>query len=198
MTDDPNTGPGYGARALQDRFTDLYADGDPWRADSFYERRKRAVVLASLPQEHYGTVFEPGCGAGELTLDLSARAEVVLASDPVAVAVDRAVEATRDLPGVTVTVGALPDAVPDVRLDLAMFSEVLYYLDDATVTATLDATLAVTPSGADVVLVHWRGDAPEAPRDAEATYAMVAARPELETIVAHVDEHFLLHVLRRA
>ena len=51
------------------RFAELYAAGDPWRADSLYERRKRAVVLASLPRERYRRAFEPGCGAGELTRD---------------------------------------------------------------------------------------------------------------------------------
>ena len=73
------------------RFTELYADGaDPWRADSWYERRKRAVVLASLPRERYRRAFEPGCGTGELTLELAARCGAVLASDPVAEAVRRA------------------------------------------------------------------------------------------------------------
>lgn len=190
-------GPEATARALHRRFAELYADGDPWQAGSWYERRKRAVVLASLPAERYPTVFEPGCGAGELTVGLAARAGRVLASDPVAVAAGRAAEASRDLPGVSVAVAGLPDAVPDERIDLAVFSEVLYYLDDATVTHSLDRTVAAAPAGADVVLVHWRGSAPEAPRDAGATYEMVAARPELETLVSHVDEHFLLHVLRR-
>ena len=45
------------------RHAELYADGaDPWRAGSWYERRKRAVVLASLPRERYRRAFEPGCG----------------------------------------------------------------------------------------------------------------------------------------
>lgn len=185
------------APALQQRFTDLYADGDPWQADSWYERRKRAVVLACLPRERYRTVFEPGAGAGELTLGLADRADRVLASDPVPAATGRAATATRDRPGVSVTTASLPDAVPDERIDLAVFSEVLYYLDDDTVTATLDRTLDATPPGADVVVVHWRGFPPEAPRDAEATHRMIRARPELETVAEHVDEHFVLVVLRR-
>jgi LmbE family N-acetylglucosaminyl deacetylase len=70
------------------RFTELYAGGnDPWRAGSWYERRKRAVLLASLPRETYGTAFEPGCGAGELSVELASRCRLVLASDPVPEAV---------------------------------------------------------------------------------------------------------------
>ena len=179
------------------RFAELYAAGDPWRADSWYERRKRAVVLASLPRERYRRAFEPGCGAGELTRDLAARCDAVLASDPVTKAVRRASERTAALPGVRVEQAALPDAVPAEPVDLVVFSEVLYYLDDATVSAVLDRTVAALPSGADVVVVHWRGWPPEAPRDAEATHRMVRARPELTTVVEHVDDGFVLLVSRR-
>ena len=130
------------------RFAELYAAGDPWRADSWYERRKRAVVLASLPRERYRRAFEPGCGAGELTRDLAARCDAVLASDPVAEAVRRARGRTAAMPEVRVEQAALPDAVPAEPVDLAVFSEVLYYLDDATVSAVLDRTVAALPSGA--------------------------------------------------
>jgi LmbE family N-acetylglucosaminyl deacetylase len=179
------------------RFADLYAAGDPWRAGSWYERRKRAVVMASLPRERYRRGFEPGCGTGELTRDLAERCGEVLASDPVAEAVRRTRERTADLATVRVEQAALPDAVPTGPVDLAVFSEVLYYLDDATVTAVLDHTLAVLPSGGDVVVVHWRGWPPEAPRDAAATHRMVQARPELAAVVEHVDDGFVLLVLRR-
>jgi hypothetical protein len=92
---------------------------------------------------------------------------------------------------------ALPDGVPLGPLDLAVFSEVLYYLDDDTVAAALDRTLAALEPGGDVVAVHWRGWPPEAPRDAAATHRMLAERRELEPVMAHVDEEFLLQVLRR-
>lgn len=186
------------ASAPVDRFAALYADGnDPWRTDSWYERRKRSVVLASLPRERYPTAFEPGCGAGELTIGLAGRCDRVLASDPVPTAVERARFATRDAPGVLVAEAALPAAVPTEPVDLALFSEVLYYLADAAVAATLDRTLAVTRPGGDVVVVHWRGWPAEAPRDADATHRLLRSRPELDLLAEHVDEDFLLHVLRR-
>ncbi len=182
------------ASAPVGRFTELYAAGDPWNADSWYETRKRAVVMAALPRERYRHAFEPGCGAGELTAELAQRCDLVDASDPVSAAVDRA--RGRDLPGVRVEQAALPDSVPEGPLDLAVFSEVLYYLDDATVAATLDRTLAALGPGADVVVVHWRGWPAEAPRDAAATHALLLARPEFEPLVEHTDEQFLVHVLR--
>jgi hypothetical protein len=98
---------------------------------------------------------------------------------------------------VRITELALPAGVPEQRIDLAVFSEVLYYLDDRTVLATLDATLRALEPGGDLVLVHWRGWPSEAPRDGEATAALLRARPELHDLVEHVDEDFVLRVLRR-
>jgi LmbE family N-acetylglucosaminyl deacetylase len=185
------------ASAPVSRFADLYADGnDPWNTDSWYERRKRAVLLAALPRESYDAAFEPGCGAGELTVELAGRCARVLSSDPVRSAVERARERVRGLP-VTVEEAALPSAVPIGPIDLAVFSEVLYYVDDRTLHDTVGRTVSALRPGADVVLVHWRGWPAEAPRDAEATHRIVRADGGFDTLVEHVDEEFLLHVLRR-
>lgn len=179
------------------RFADLYSSGDPWSTGSWYERRKRAVVAAVLPRERYRSGFEPGCGAGELTAVLAGRCDELRSSDPVPAAVARARAAVADRPGVQVDQAALPDGVPAGPLDLVVFSEVLYYLDDATVASTLDRALAASAPGADVLTVHWRGWPAEAPRDAEATHRLLRARPELDLLVDHTDEHFVLQVLRR-
>jgi hypothetical protein len=111
--------------------------------------------------------------------------------------VQRARARVVDARGARVEIAALPDAVPPGAIDLAVFSEVLYYLDDATVHATLDRTLTTLESGGDVAVVHWRGWPPEAPRDAAATHRMLRERPEFDTLVEHTDAEFLLHVLRR-
>jgi LmbE family N-acetylglucosaminyl deacetylase len=186
------------ASAPLSRFAALYAGGaDPWSGGSWYERRKRAVVLASLPRERYRTAFEPGCGTGELTVALAGRCDAVLASDPVPEAVRQARACSAALPGVRVDEAGLPDAVPADPIDLAVFSEVLYYLDDGAVDATVDRTVAALRSGGDLVVVHWRGWPPEAPRDAAATHRMVRDRPELVPLVEHTDADFVLLVLRR-
>jgi hypothetical protein len=103
----------------------------------------------------------------------------------------------RELTSVRVVEAALPDAVPQGPLDLAVFSEILYYLDDTALRATVERTVEALRPGADVLLVHWRGWPAEAPRDAEATHRLLAAHEGLTTLVEHVDEEFLLHVLRR-
>lgn len=176
------------------RFADLYAAADdPWQTrTSWYERRKRDVVLACLPRERYAHAAEPGCGLGTLTGALVARCDRVTASDPVPAAVDAARRAAG--PGAEVLAAALPDPTTlPADADLVVLSEVLYYLAADVVAQVADRI----PTGADVVLVHWRGWPAEAPQDAAATHRQLTADPRFATLVEHVDEQFLLHVLRR-
>ena len=84
------------------------------------------------------------------------------------------------------------DALP-ADADLVVLSELLYYLSAEDVAQIADRI----PPGADVVLVHWRGWPAEAPRDAAATHRQLTADPRFATLVEHIDEEFLLHVLRR-
>jgi LmbE family N-acetylglucosaminyl deacetylase len=179
------------------RFRELYAaNADPWHtADSWYERRKRAALLAALPWERYWHAVEPACGTGALTVELATRCEQVRAFDAVPAAV--AATRRRGLPGVTVEEAALPEGFPDERADLVVLSEILYYLSDEDMRKTVDNAITGLAPGGDLVLVHWRPWAPEATRDAAEAHALVADRPELTTLVEHRDEEFLLHVLRR-
>jgi len=93
---------------------------------------------------------------------------------------------------------ALPDAgaLPD-GIDLAVCSEVLYYLADDDVRATVDRLASALVPGGDLVLACWRGWPADAPSDAAAVHAGIAADPRFDVLVEHVDEGFLLHVMRR-
>jgi SAM-dependent methyltransferase len=183
------------------RFEQLYArgDGDPWQTrTSWYEQRKQAVTVACLPRARYRHAAEPGCGLGTLTPALAQRCDRVDASDYSAGAVEAAARATGHLPGVTVTARALPDpAALPAGIDLAMLSEVLYYLSPADVGAVVDRLADALVPGGDAVLAHWRGWPAEAPQDAARTHAQVLADPRFEMLVEHTDEKFLLHVVRR-
>jgi LmbE family N-acetylglucosaminyl deacetylase len=178
------------------RFAALYAaDGDPWdTAGSPYEQRKREIVLACLPRPRYRHAAEPGCGTGELTRRLTARCAAVTASDfvPAAVAATRAAA-----PRATVVQAALPAGLPD-GVDLVVASEVLYYLAPDALESTTDRIATVLEPGGDLVLVHWRGRAPEAPHDAAAVHRRLREDPRFAPLVRHTDEHFLLDVVRRA
>ncbi len=186
--------------APAERFAALYrdGDGDPWATrTSWYERRKRAVVLAALPEPRYRHAAEPGCGTGELTRALADRCDTVSASDYTAEAVAATRAATASRSGVVVEQRALPDpaAVPD-GVDLVVCSEVLYYLDSADLDRVVERIAAAARPGAHVVLVHWTGPAAESPQDAAATHRRFLDDGRFTALVEHVDAGFLLHVVR--
>ena len=64
-------------------FDALYeACDDPWGfRNRWYERRKRLLTMALLPRERYRRAFEPGCANGELSAQLAARCDSLLATD---------------------------------------------------------------------------------------------------------------------
>lgn len=191
------------ARAALD-FERLYvADPDPWEVGtSWYERRKIALVLGCLRRERYAQAWDAGCGTGHLTVGLAGRCERVLATDASTEAVRITRARVAEWPGVGCVRSALPAApTADVRPDLIVLSEVLYYLDADDRRATYDLVTAIATPDADVVGVHWglRSDG----------YRQTGARTQRELgdalaergwtrVVTHTDEEFLVGVWSRA
>lgn len=191
------------ARAALDFDTLYLADPDPWEVgSSWYERRKIAMVLACLRRERYAQAWDAGCGTGHLTVGLAGRCARVLATDAAAEAVRITRARAVEWPEVTCAISALPEAPPaEVRPDLVVLSEVLYYLDRADREATYDLVTARATPDADVVGVHWglRSDG----------YLQTGARTQRELgdalaergwtrVVTHTDEEFLIGVWSRA
>ena len=126
------------AQAVPPRhFEALYAGSDdPWHFDgSWYEARKRHLLLAALPHERYGRAFEPGCATGLLTAELAPRCGELLATD----GAERALEvAGRRLEGhahVALRRMWVPDEWPEGAFDLVVLSEFVYYLAPADAPA---------------------------------------------------------------
>jgi trans-aconitate methyltransferase len=190
-----------GARARH--FEEIHrASQDPWGfRTSWYERRKYAITMASLPRRHYQRVWEPGCSIGELTLLLADRADQVEACDISITAVEAARAATAHLPGVSVAQAGLPDPPAGRGFDLVMMSEVLYYLPDPERARSLALLDQVTAPDADLVVVHWR----DQPQDAWASGAGVNQQirdrsgwgQDWRPVARHDEEHFVLDVLSR-
>lgn len=182
------------------RFDRLYRDdADPWQVrTSWYERRKRRVLLASLPRERYRLAAEPGCGLGALTADLAGRCDRLVATDVADAAVRATADAVAAHPGVDVARAGTDDdrAIPE-GADLVVLSEFLYYLPGPQVGAVLDRVGRALVPGGDLVLLHWRGWPAEAPADAAAVHRRVVDDDRFDLLVDHVDEDFLLHVVRR-
>ncbi|WP_160145244.1 class I SAM-dependent methyltransferase [Phycicoccus sp. SLBN-51] len=177
-------------------FDAMYAaDPDPWNVrDSWYERRKEAVVLALLARERYAHAWDAASGTGHLALALSRRCERVTASD----ASERAVALTRDLlsdASASVVVNALPE-VPALEEapDLVVLAEVLYYLPEADRIRALDAVAAAARPSAELVVVHWRhhpDDAFLAGAAATEEADGVLRERGWERVVWHDDRHFV-------
>lgn len=186
----PASQPGY--------FDELYADvPDPWGlSERHYERRKREILLSSLPRERFRRAFEPGCAIGLLTLDLAQRCDEVVAMDTAQAAVDQALArlagvATRGR--VYVARATIPENWPDGVFDLIVMSEIGYYcLDQVELTRRIDRSLA-----ADGVLVacHWRHEAADHPVRAEEVHALMGHG--LHNVVCHREGDFLLDVWTR-
>ncbi|MEJ2886392.1 class I SAM-dependent methyltransferase [Actinomycetospora aeridis] len=182
-----------------DYFDGLYAaDADPWGIErGWYEERKRAVVLASLPRPRYARAFEPGCAGGALSVELAGRCDELVCWDPAT----RAVEATRarlaDRAHVRVEEGALPARVPEGTFDLVVASELVYYLDAGDREEFWRAVEGCLRPGGHLLAVHWLREAPEYPVEGTAVHDELASRPGLTRTVRHDEADFRLEVYAR-
>lgn len=139
-------------------FDAMYAGTtDPWKLrGSWYEQRKRNLLVASLPSSHYHSVFEPACANGELTIALAPISGMLIASDGNAQAVKHVHARVAHLPHVQVRQLWLPDEWPAQKFDLIVLSEFLYYLKPAALELLWKIVKnSLTPDGT-VMGCHWR------------------------------------------
>lgn len=79
------------AQANADYFDSIYRQLDPFGYGTrWYEKRKRDILLATLPRQGFARGWELGCSNGEATCGLAARCERLLATDMSAAAVQQA------------------------------------------------------------------------------------------------------------
>ena len=181
-------------------FRDRYAaSADPYGlAERWYEARKYAVSVALLPRERYDAAFEPGCSIGVLTARLAARCDRLLSWDVVPDAVASARARAAGLPGVRVEQRAIPREWPPGTFDLIVFSELLYYFDDADLAEVVRrATGALRPDG-HLLAVHWRHPAARHPRTGDDVHQRLAAHAGLIGLAHYRDEDFTAAVFARA
>lgn len=185
-----------------DYFDSLYSDkDDPWDLSSSpYERRKRELLLASLPRLRYRKAFEPGCAVGVTTAALALRSDHLLAMDGAASAVSQTRERVAGMaPHVDVVRGRVPDDWPNDHFDLIVVSELLYYLDGAARSRVADQICRTAARGGDVVAVHWRHPFTEAATSGDEAQEELTTRLSDQgfgLLVHHVEPDFGLHVYR--
>jgi SAM-dependent methyltransferase len=181
-------------------FRERYAASpDPYGlAERWYEARKYALTAALLPKERYGTAFEPGCSIGVFTAMLAPRCDSLLACDMVPDAVASARARTAGLPGVRVEQRAIPREWPPRSFDLIIFSELLYYFDDADLGQVLGLGIGSLRPGGQLLAVHWRHPAPDHPRTGDEVHQDLAAHPGLARLTRYRDPDFTAEVYTRA
>jgi SAM-dependent methyltransferase len=184
--------------------TDAYFDeqwtgsDDPWdQADRFYETRKYDLTAAMPRRRRYRRAFEPGCATGLLTERLLRRCDEVVATDrhPHAVEVTR--RRVGQAAGASISVGRIPDDWPDGSFDLIVLSEVLYYLDLATLRRCLDAVMDSLETGGELIVVHYRVPVREHALLGDVVHRNVEARSGLQRFGRHVEEQFMLDGYQR-
>jgi protein-L-isoaspartate O-methyltransferase len=185
-------------------FDALYqGNPDPWDfASSPYEAEKYARTVAALPRKRYARGLEVGCSIGVLSSALADRCDDLLGIDIAIAAVAQARTRNRGRRNLHFARQAFPDGmesqVPAEGYDLIVLSEVLYYLDAATLRAAAQTTWAMAAPHADVVLVHWLGPTPDYPLtgDAAADAFIAAMQPEARMLSQSRQEAYRIDVLR--
>src|SRR4051794_24492906 len=184
---------------LAGRLESLHAGNpDPWGFETrFYEARKRALTLASLPRERFAAGLELGCSIGVLSAELAGRVQRLLAVDLSAHAVAAARARLAGLGHVRVEQLEVPAAWPPGSVDLVVVSEVGYYLSAESLLELADRILdSLDPDGV-VVLCHWRHPIEDSALDGDAVHELFRIRSGLAVLATHLEEDFRLEVLVR-
>lgn len=171
---------------------------DPWSFKKrWYERRKRALTLATLPRQRYRSAFEPGCANGELSAELAARCDQLLVCDTSKSAVELARKRLAQLDNVQVLHARLPQQWPEAQFDLIVFSELGYYLDEHDLNLWIDRAVASLTDDGQLLACHWRPDIDGCPLTARVVHDRLSERLQMHHMVSHHEDDFLLDVWSR-
>ena len=168
---------------------------DPWSFRSrWYETRKRAMTLASLPRARYGNAFEPGCANGELSAELAARCDRLLISDGTRRAVDIARGRVSSLSHVEVMQAWVPDDWPQQAFDLVVISELGYFLSPDALEKLIRKVRGSLLPGGTVLACHWRQQSEGCALDGDEVQRRIGYGLVLPSLTRVADADFLLEV----
>ena len=181
-------------RKVHSAFAELYANNnDPWDYTScWYEARKRAVLLACLPQQRYENAYEPGCSNGELAAALAPRCAKLLATDGVAAAVSLARARLASFANVQVAQQWLPQDWAVGSYDLIVISEFGFYLSADELSALIQQAKASLRSGGTLVACHWLHPIEGFSLNGQRVHDLIHQQIDLPRPVHHAEENFVL------
>jgi Nodulation protein S (NodS) len=179
-------------------FERLYAeDADPWGfATKWYEQRKYALTVASLPKRRYRCAFEPGCSIGVLSEMLAPRCDQLISFEMIPSAFEQARSRLASHPHVSLELASIPGDWPERMFDLVVLSEIAYYFDEETLSGLVDRLVATTSIGATVIGVHWRGKT-DYPLSGDDSHKIINSAARLARIVHHREPSVALDVWER-
>ena len=181
-------------------FDRIYAtSSDPWGFTSrWYEHRKVALTLAMLPQERFGSCFEPGCSIGVLTAELAGRCDRVVATDisDAALATAHSRMTTAGIENVDLRHWALGGSWPDETFDLIVLSEVGYYLELRAARRAIDCAAAHLTPGGSLLAAHWRHPVTEYPASGDEFHALLNDTHGMGRASRYIDEDVVIDLLR--
>ncbi|WP_309619948.1 bifunctional PIG-L family deacetylase/class I SAM-dependent methyltransferase [Salinibacterium sp.] len=177
-------------------FDDLYAArADPWRlATRWYETRKRAITVASLPRARYRRAVEIGCSIGMLTRELASRCDTLLAVDVAAAALASARERLRDDAHVTFAQLDVTTGFPAGFFDLIVLSEVGYYLSRTALISLVERAERHLEAGGILLLCHWRHPVDDYLLSGDQVHQIANDCTTLTRIARHDEKDFILEI----
>ncbi len=157
----------------------LYAaDPDPWgHLTRPYERDKHRETVAAAGPGPFGEAVEIGCGNGALALRLAPLCRRLTALEAIPAALAEARLRLAPHLHARLVEGRAPRDLPDLRPDLVVLSEVLYFLEPEDIDALAAWIGARITSGGRVVAVNWTGPTGEALSGREAADRLRAGLP---------------------
>ncbi|MGO4331194.1 class I SAM-dependent methyltransferase [Cupriavidus sp. 2TAF22] len=180
-------------------FDALYASSDdPWSyRTSWYEARKRGLMLAMLDRKRYRCAFEPGCGNGELCAALARRCDSLLAADMHPRAVEAARQRLAGIPNVRVMQLTVPEAWPRASFELIVISELAYYLPEDQVAKLGRRVRRSLVHGGLLLACHWRHPFAGRRVPPERAHALLEKHTGLPCIATHAEADFLMQAWLR-
>ncbi len=171
------------------------SNDDPWSFRTrWYETRKRAMTLASLPRARYHNAFEPGCANGELSAELAVRCDRLLIADGTQRAVDIARRRVSSLSQVEVMQAWVPDDWPQQAFDLMVISELGYFLSPDALEKLIRKIRRSLQPGATVLACHWRQQIDGCALDGDEVQRRIGTGLGLPSLTRVADADFLLEV----
>jgi trans-aconitate methyltransferase len=172
-------------------FASMYEGSrDPWGFEErWYEQRKYAISLASLPEPRSRRAVEAGCANGALTELLAPRCDELFAFDFFDAAVERAADRMRTQEHVHVVNARYPAFWPHGTGDLVVWSEVAYYLTDAGAEHAVGGLRGWLEPGGTVVAVHYTG-ATDHPQRGTTVARWLDGEPSLQRTSTLIESEF--------